>query len=79
MENQFCKYIKSCQLLNILNAPKNVHRWVTFLLTLVQGKGGGGSFIIKLKVLEFFKLNCASISQNSHPKAKAFLPPVLQI
>lgn len=37
------------------------------------------SFIIKLKVLEFFKLNCASISQNSHPKAKAFLPPVLQI
>lgn len=36
-------------------------------------------FIIKLKVLEFFKLNCVSISQNSHPKAKAFLPPVVQI
>lgn len=30
-----CKHIKSCQLLNILNAHKNVHRWATFLLTLV--------------------------------------------
>lgn len=31
----FCKHIKSCQLLNILNAHKNVHRWASFLLTLV--------------------------------------------
>lgn len=59
IEILFCKHIKSCQLLNILNAHKNVHRWASFLFTLVKGKK---SFIIKLKVLEFFKLNCASIS-----------------
>lgn len=35
IEIVFCKHIKSCQLLNILNAHKNVHRWATFLLTLV--------------------------------------------
>lgn len=35
IEILFCKHIKSCQLLNILNAHKNVHRWATFLLTLV--------------------------------------------
>lgn len=55
----FYKHIKSCRLLNILNAHKNVHRWASFLLTLVEEKK---SFIIKLQVLEFFKLNCASIS-----------------
>lgn len=54
------KHIKSCRLLNILNAHKNVHRWASFLLTLVEEKKK--SFIIKLQVLEFFKLNCASIS-----------------
>lgn len=35
IEILFCKHIKSCQLLNIFSAHKNVHRWTTFLLTLV--------------------------------------------
>lgn len=34
----FYKHIKSYRLLNILNAHKNVHRWASFLLTLVEEK-----------------------------------------
>ena len=35
IEILFCKHIKNCQILNILNAHENVHRWATFLFTLV--------------------------------------------
>ena len=35
IEILFCKHIKNYQISNILNVHKNVHRWATFLFTLV--------------------------------------------
>ena len=59
IEILFCKHIKNYQISNILNVHKKCAQMGNFSIHISLGKK---SFIIKLKVLEFFKLNCASVS-----------------